>query len=303
MIQPIIKKINDTIINSGLINRYGGYSLHKIDKATPYGVSLQKDCYGNTYSYDDRIETVGYLQLRPFTSKTRSTQLTEIDLQFVIHILNNTKISGEGQRFFSKALGIVSHLKFNGFDDVNVQTFDNVADKIEYATITINQKIFIPCGYVPEDLDSLCEGNNLYDNPSNPNPTIYPKNLSTHRSVSVNFDPDNPNNNLPTVINPRKLDTLIVQFTNGIGYYSYTTSWDLNFFVPFSVAILNKYTALLPSGLIHTIQASTHNIPNASNVDIFNPQGIKVFAMIEINPTFVRITADLDLENYVIYIY
>jgi hypothetical protein len=219
MIKNEIINIHNTIVGLNLIQRWGGYSAHKTDSdnGIPYGVSKMKDCYGNTYTYDDRVETVGYLSLNPFTTTTENRMFVRMNISFVVHLFNNTRKQGEDQRFYQKAILILKELK-KKFDDVNLSSIDLRQDKIEYTTITITQNYIIPCDYDYEELNELCDGDGLIDvcEPIDIKPIF--KNMTTFVAQG---------GGLPE--NARKGDTVVQEIENGLEFYTYNgTEWVLN---------------------------------------------------------------------------
>ena len=298
MISELISNINTIIINSTMINRYGGYSTFDQKDGKPFGKSLQKDCFGNTYSFDSRFETTGFLSLQPPRIEYFNVHASKGQFVFELHLFNNIKISGDGQRFYNKALSIISHLKRH-YDNVRMEVRQHPEPLCEYAVIFIRLDLIIPCDYEAPDLEPLCEGQGLYDVPFEPQPTIYPKNLNTWLQSSTNFDVSIIPINLQ---NPRKLDTVAIRYNDGIGYYTYSgTGWNLNYFIAFSAAVISKYQTVITNQLT-TITAAIHGILNPSRVDAFDQNGNAVLIGYSIISNDVTIIKDKP-ESLSVFIY
>jgi hypothetical protein len=233
MIKNEIISIHNKIVELQLFNRWGGYSVHKTDASNgiPYGVSLMKDCHGNTYTYDDRVETAGYLSIERFSSSTENRQFVRLPVNYTIHIFNTIAKAGESQRFWSKAILILKELK-KYYPDVNIESvITGLPDKVEYAKITIRQQYIVPCDYSFQELDELCEGAGLIDvcEPINPSP-IY-RNLSTHIAASGDFDMTDAFSGWVPPPYPRDRDTIIVKFDDGLAFFTYKNgTWTFDYF-------------------------------------------------------------------------
>jgi len=233
MIKNEIISIHNKIVELQLFNRWGGYSVHKTDSSNgiPYGVSLMKDCHGNTYTYDDRVETAGYLSIERFSSSTENRQFVRLPVNYTIHIFNTIAKAGESQRFWSKAILILKELK-KYYPDVNIESvITGLPDKVEYAKITIRQQYIVPCDYSFQELDELCEGAGLIDvcEPINPSP-IY-RNLSTHIAASGDFDMTDAFSGWVPPPYPRDRDTIIVKFDDGLAFFTYKNgTWTFDYF-------------------------------------------------------------------------
>lgn len=287
MIADLIAQINQVLINTAMINRYGGYSSYESNNGKPFGKSLQKDCFGNTYSFDSRFETTGFLSLQNPRIEYLNFHASKGQFIFELHLFNNIKISGDGQRFYNKSLAIISQLK-KQFDNVRMEVRNHPDPLCEYAVIFIRVDLIIPCNYELPDLEPLCEGQGLYDVPFNPQPQTYPKNLNTWLQSANNFDLAI----IPiTLQNPRKLDTVALRYNDGIGYYTYSgTSWELNYFIAFSAAVISKYQTVITNQLT-TINAAVHGILNPSRVDAFDQDGNAVligYSIVLNNVTIIK---------------
>jgi hypothetical protein len=233
MIKEEIYKINGIIVSLGLFTRWGGYSINKNDAANgiPYGVSIMKDCYGNTYTYDDRAETVGYMSIERFQSSTNNRLLISLPISYKIHIFNTLSKSGETQKFWQKGIIILKELK-KIYHDVNIETVvTKMPDKVEYCIVTIRENYIVPCDYNPDELDALCDGTGLIDvcDPL-PQPIVL-RNLSKHITGTGNFDISDPFNNSTLPSHGNNKDTVIVKFDDGLGFYTHNgTTWIFNYF-------------------------------------------------------------------------
>lgn len=158
MIKDEILQINEIIDNLNIITRWGGYSNHKTDSnnGIPYGVSLMQDCFGNTFTYDDRVETVAYFSMQPISSTTQNRWMTRLDVSYQVHIFNNLSKSGQTAKYYQKAILVMQELK-KYFRDVNISTVVLNQHKVEYSVITINQLHIVPCDYSYTELEELCE--------------------------------------------------------------------------------------------------------------------------------------------------
>jgi len=165
MIKETIKTINDIIINSTLVERYGKYCSHKTDAANgiPYGVGKEKDCKGNTYTFDERITNVAYLEFLPFKTTPVNSLINNFELTFNIHHFVSTKKVNDN-RYYGKHLELFQYVfnaikavkTFNKSQITTVSITNNIPDHCEYGVISISFSQYVDCNYTPEIDPALC---------------------------------------------------------------------------------------------------------------------------------------------------
>lgn len=161
MIKQTITEINQIIIDSGLIERYGKYCSHHTDapNGIPYGKGKEKDCKGNTYTFDERNENVAYLEMQPFSIKTVNSLYSQFSFTFVIHHFATVKKANTDvyyqrqlQLFQTIYNAIKAKKSYHNSEILSNSIQTNIPDSCEYGTVTIKFNMFLDCSYVP-DLD------------------------------------------------------------------------------------------------------------------------------------------------------
>jgi hypothetical protein len=162
MIKAEIDKINNLIIDSQLVERYGKYCTHKTDKDIPYGYGKEKDCKGNTYTFDERLETVAYLSLLSFQTRPLNRMANYLDINFQVHHFTNQKkvdsdsFFGRGQQIYVLLFKEIQE-KYKLSSTVNIKTSSlNLPDNCEYVIIDIKVTTIVDCNYSPEIDPELC---------------------------------------------------------------------------------------------------------------------------------------------------
>ena len=165
MIKETIQNINDIIINSGLVERYGKYCNHKTDgtKIPFYGVGIEKDCKGNTYTFDERVTNVAYLEFLPFKTTAVNSLINNFDFTFNIHHfvstkkVNDNRYYGKHLELFQAVFNAIKAVKtFNKSQITTVSITNNIPDHCEYGVISISFSQYVDCNYVPETDPALC---------------------------------------------------------------------------------------------------------------------------------------------------
>jgi len=162
MIKQEIDKINTLIINSALVERYGKYCNHKTDKEIPYGYGKEKDCKGNTYSFDERIGTVAYLSILSRKTRPFNSLANYLDINFQIHhFVNQKKVNDD--KYFGKSDELYIMLfkeiqqKYKLNSTVNYQSSNlNLPDNCEYTIFDIKVTTVVDCNYSPEIDPEIC---------------------------------------------------------------------------------------------------------------------------------------------------
>jgi hypothetical protein len=162
MIKQEIDKINTLIINSELVSRYGKYCNHKTDKEIPYGYGKEKDCKGNTYTFDERYETVAYLSLLSFQTRPLNRLANYLDINFQVHHFTNQKKVND-DKYFGKSQELYILLfkqiqeKYKLNSNVSFRTSNlNLPDNCEYVVFDIKFTTIVDCDYSPEIDPVLC---------------------------------------------------------------------------------------------------------------------------------------------------
>jgi hypothetical protein len=162
MIKQEIDKINEIIIDSQLVERYGKYCNHKTDKDIPYGYGKEKDCRGNTYTFDERYETVSYLSLLSFQTRPFNRLANYLDINFQIHHFTNQKKVND-DKYFGKSQELYILLfrqiqeKYKLNSSVSFKTSNlNLPDNCEYVVFDIKVTTIVDCNYSPEIDPVLC---------------------------------------------------------------------------------------------------------------------------------------------------
>lgn len=161
MIKQTIATINTIIANSGLVERYGKYCIHKTDakNGIPYGYGKEKDCEGNTYTFDEKRTNVAYLEMLPFKTTPVNSLITNFDFNFNIHHFSTVKKSDK-DRYYARQLELFQYV-FNAikanktFNKSLISTSsitNNIPETCEYGVINIQFSMYLDCNYVP-DLD------------------------------------------------------------------------------------------------------------------------------------------------------
>ncbi len=140
MINELITYLDSKISGTNLIDRWGGYcELFKAKKDLPYGVGLEGDCKGNTYTYDDRNEIVAFLSLKSVTSK-RHGQFDLADITFELHHFCSFKYIYAARYFMAamelnaKLNSVLTKYKFDiSFASVHTPQYPN----LEYTVFSI----------------------------------------------------------------------------------------------------------------------------------------------------------------------
>lgn len=162
MIKQEIDKINNLIADSQLVERYGKYCNHKTDKDVPYGYGKEKDCKGNVYTFDERIQTVAYLSLQSFKTRSLNRLANYLDINFQIHHftsqkkVNDDKYFGKSQELYILLFKQIQE-KYKISSSVNYSSSTlNLPDNCEYAIIDIKVTTIVDCNYSPEIDPELC---------------------------------------------------------------------------------------------------------------------------------------------------
>lgn len=158
MIKQVITEINQIVIDSALVERYGKYCIHKTDKEIPYGIGKEKDCKGNTYTFDERLENVAYLEMQPYKTNVVNNLMTNIDLVFNIHHFVTVKKANDdiyhqrNLQLFQYVFNAIKAKKNYHRASVITNSLNDVNEKCEYGIINIKFSMYLDCDYVP-DLD------------------------------------------------------------------------------------------------------------------------------------------------------
>jgi len=162
MLKNIITNINTIINGSGVIDRWGGYSSHNTDgtKFPFYGVSKEKDCKGNTYTFDERLKTVGYLAVGDWKTRQINSMLTWLDIPITIHLFTTVK-KVEEDKYFGTAAELFSYIKANigTYYKQNTVNFRNVAglnSNLEYTVFDIVITVVADCDYTNVEIPQTC---------------------------------------------------------------------------------------------------------------------------------------------------
>ena len=162
MIKQEIDKINALIIGSALVERYGKYCTHKTDKDIPYGYGKESDCKGNTYTFDERYETVAYLSLLQWKTRPLNRLANYLDINFQIHHFTNQKKVND-DKYFGKSQELYILLfkqiqeKYKLNSTVNAESSNlKLPDNCEYTIIDIKVTTIVDCNYSPETDPELC---------------------------------------------------------------------------------------------------------------------------------------------------
>lgn len=149
MIKELIDHVNTIIADSDIINRYGGYCQLSNKKTDyPVGVGLDGDCKGNTYTYDDRVLTSGFLSLEGTTTEQISSQFGYLVVRLNVHVFTNHKKYEDGKYYMPavKLTGILMDEMTYGNKIINCQTKQTPDSlKAEYSVISIQVKIPFDC--------------------------------------------------------------------------------------------------------------------------------------------------------------
>ena len=152
MIQQEIDKINAIIIDSQLIERYGKYCNHKTDaqNGIPYGYGKEKDCKGNTYTFDERLETVAYLSLLSAKTRPLNSMGNYLDINFQVHHFTNQK-KVNSEKYFGKSQQLYILLfkkiqeKYKLSSTVSYSTSIVNNDNCEYVILDIKVTTIVSC--------------------------------------------------------------------------------------------------------------------------------------------------------------
>lgn len=162
MIKEAITDINNIIVQTGLIERYGHCCTVKTGKnGVPFGYGLEKDCYGNTYTFDERKKNVAFLELFNFSFENINSKLKWLNIEIKIHHFLNQKHQ-DIEKYFGVHLQLYYAIdqvigKFKTWMNtaLNIQPVKLNIDNCEYTVMTINLRTIVPCDYIPDfDPDS-----------------------------------------------------------------------------------------------------------------------------------------------------
>lgn len=160
MIKETIDSINEVINNSKIIERYGGYCDIDKSKAIPFGISKTKDEKGNTYTYDARYKTAGFLEFQKERTNVEqfSTQFWYLNLFFVVHLFTSQKKVSKAKNY-STALKLLEVMRDNTnykFKKLEFKLIETDNPDCEYSTITIAIKTPVACNYTIENKPESC---------------------------------------------------------------------------------------------------------------------------------------------------
>jgi len=160
MLKPYITNLNNIINGSGVIDRWGGYSAHTTDKPIPYGVSKEKDCKGNTYTFDERYKTVGYLSVGDWKTRQINSMLTWVDIPFTIHLFTTVK-KVEEDKYFGTSAELFSYIRANIGDyykqnTVNYRNVSGLNANLEYTVFDIVITVVADCDYTNVENPVTC---------------------------------------------------------------------------------------------------------------------------------------------------
>lgn len=155
MIKKVIETISTKIIDGGLVDRWGGYCLLSTGKdGIPYGVGLIGDCFGNTYTFDERIKSVAILELVNFSTQNINSRLSWLVIEMRIHHFVSRKMIDDN-KYYGHHLLMYNKLKTDVLKLFNLENiFVNMAkvrnNNCEYSTISLKVKTIVPCDYAPD---------------------------------------------------------------------------------------------------------------------------------------------------------
>lgn len=159
MINEVIEQINDVIVDSGLIERWGGYCDAELKNGLMVGIGKTGDCKGNTYTFDDRVSSSGFIELGDVTNESISTQFGYMVIPVKIHLFVNQK-RYDDKKYHSVYLTLMELF----YSSLNFQrkTIGGKGSAIaniphcEYTIITITVRQPIDCNYQVANNPDVC---------------------------------------------------------------------------------------------------------------------------------------------------
>ena len=107
-----IEKLNQDIIDSNILNRWGGMCTnHKNQSKRPHGIG-EVDSYGNNiYGFDSSINAVGYMYIDNIVDVTVNTRASYINYDLIINI-----IESPNSYLFEKTFDLYLYLRQNKYE-------------------------------------------------------------------------------------------------------------------------------------------------------------------------------------------
>lgn len=148
MIRTYIQQLTADIAALALIERFGGYCDMDVKEGIEVGIkkSGDIDCYGSTYTPDDRFTSVGFVYIKEWESEKFDRTSNVLKLTVVVKFYGNPAKVGDPVPYHSQALDLMTQL--NQLRRYNFSGRGNrVTEKFEEATLTEVKTLYVPCDY------------------------------------------------------------------------------------------------------------------------------------------------------------
>jgi len=155
-IQDNIDDISQVIIDSNLIELWGGWCVNKLDKDVPYGIkplAINSSKETNVYSLNDNVRSSGYLYIKSITDYRDIKGVFTVEV--AINLFINPKKIGRLNATYEIPMKVVGLLK-RQFKDVRLQQVTSEKYSFqEMSTIVIPFRAYSSCENI-DLLEELC---------------------------------------------------------------------------------------------------------------------------------------------------
>lgn len=160
MIEQVITYFDTLVTDSTFVDRWGGYcEVDQNTKPFPTGISKTKDVKGNTFTYDDRVKTNGFLELGKTRFDALGTQFGYLNIPIIIHIFTNRKKVAQA-KYYSVAIALLDYLKKHTEYQNKTWQYENIPHlenlHAEYSKITITVRLPMDCNISPDNNPQCC---------------------------------------------------------------------------------------------------------------------------------------------------
>jgi hypothetical protein len=155
MIKTYIDDLVTKIATLDQIERFGGHCFIELTDGVEAGIKKTGtiDCYGNTYTPDERFASVGYVAIENAEMRPSSIipKTNELSLTLVLKVFYNPAKFGDVVNYYQAGLKLMNDL--NKEVDINGKRFafsgtvSPILHKFEMMTIRHTVLLYVPCDY------------------------------------------------------------------------------------------------------------------------------------------------------------